>query len=161
MRSGDFSREASTLKDPLNSNAPFPGNRLPSERILPLAQTLLAMYPLPNFGPGTTETVSNYRQNAANPTTSYQWDARVDDRLTAKQSIFGRLSCKNQNPTSPNVFILPADTSYNDSRSVVVSHNYTITPALLNEFRFGIGNSNSATQYNFDGPKITASLGLQ
>jgi hypothetical protein len=161
MRSGDFSRETSALKDPLNNNSPFPGNRLPAERIISLAPKLLAYYPLPNFGPGTTESVSNYRQNAANPTTSYQWDARVDHMLTSKQSIFGRLSWKNQNTTTPNVFVLPADTSYNNSRSVVVSHNYTATPALLNEFRFGIGNSNSAGQYNFDGRKITADLGLQ
>ncbi|HZT29771.1 MAG TPA: TonB-dependent receptor [Bryobacteraceae bacterium] len=161
MRNGDFSREVAVLKDPLNNNTPFPNNQIPSSRILPLSQKVLAYYPQPNFGNPAVQSAANFRQNAANPTNSYQYDGRIDHMITSKQSIFGRLSWKNGNTTSPNVFLLPADTSYNNSRSVVVSHNYTITPTLLNEFRFGLSNSNAASQYNFDGRQITGGLGLQ
>ena len=80
--------------------------------------------------------------------------------LTSKQSLFGRLSWKDQNTTSPQAFVLPASTSYNNSRSVVISHNYTLRPTMLNEFRFGLSNNDSATSYGFDGKQITAGFGL-
>jgi len=126
-----------------------------------VTQKVLPFYPLPNYGSSTVQQSSNYRTNAANPTTSWQYDARIDEILTSKQSIFGRLSWNDQNTTSPIAFVLPPSTSYNNSRTVVISHNYTISASVLNEFRFGLSQSNSATSYGFDGKSITGTFGLQ
>ena len=65
--------------------------------------------------------------NVAAPITSRQFDTRVDHTLSAKQSMFGRFSWKNMDSVSPNTLSLPDDTSKNNSRSLVVSHVYTIT----------------------------------
>lgn len=160
QRSGDFSAQPGTTVTDLNNN-PYPGNKLPSSALSPVTQKVLAFYPLPNYGSTTVQQSSNYRTNAPNPTTSWQYDARIDQVLTSKQSLFGRLSWKDQNTTSPIAFVLPSSTSYNNSRSVVISHNYTISANILNEFRFGLANNNSATSYGFDGKAITQTFGLQ
>src|SRR6185503_5512935 len=62
---------------------------------------------------------------------------------------------------SPNNQALPADDVYNDSRSLVVSHNYTFSPRQLNEFRIGITKNDSARAYLFDGRKIVEGFGFQ
>jgi len=160
MRNGDFSNEKVAPVDPLNNNTPFPNKQIPANRLNSVAKQVLPYYQLPNFGSTTVQQASNYRANAANPTTSWQYDARIDEMLTNKQSLFGRLSWKNQNTTSPLAFVLPSSTSYNNSRSIVVSHNYTLRPNMLNEFRFGLSNNDSATAYGFDGQKINTTFGL-
>jgi hypothetical protein len=160
MRSGDFSSEKVSLVDPLNNNVPFANNQIPTSRLNSVTTKVLPFYQLPNFGSTSVQQAANFRTNASNPTTSWQYDARIDEMLTSKQSLFARLSWKDQNTTSPQAFVLPASTSYNNSRSVVVSHNYTLRPTMLNEFRFGLSNSDSATTYGFDGKQITAGFGL-
>src|SRR5262249_31135348 len=160
MRAGDFSNEKVTLKDPLN-NQPFPNNQIPTARLSAVTKKVLNFYPLPNFGSAAVQQSANYRINAANPTTSWQYDTRIDEMLTSKQSLFGRLSWKDQDTTSPLVFALPASTSYNNSRTLVVSHNYLLSAATLNEFRFGLSISNTATTYGFDGKPLNADLALQ
>jgi hypothetical protein len=160
QRVGNFSGESVTVKDP-STNNPYPGNQIPTSQLSPVTQKVLQFYPLPNFGSTAVQQSANYRTNAANPTTSWQTDGRIDEMLTAKQSIFGRLSWKDQNTTAPIAFKLPSSTSYNNSRSIVISHNYSITPAMLNEFRFGLSNNDSATSYGFDGKAIAADIGLQ
>jgi hypothetical protein len=138
MRSGDFSNEKAGPADPLNNNVPFANKQIPTSLLNPVATKVLPFYQLPNFGSSVTQQSANYRANAANPTTSWQYDGRIDEMLTSKQSLFGRLSWKDQNTTSPLAFALPASTSYNNSRSVAISHNYTLRPNMLNEFRFGL-----------------------
>lgn len=160
MRNGDFSNEKIAPVDPLNNNTPFPNKQIPTSRLNPVATKVLPFYQLPNFGSTTVQQSANYRANASNPTTSWQYDTRIDQVLTDRQQLFGRLSWKNQNTTSPLAFVLPASTSYDNARSVAVSHNYMLRPSMLNEFRFGLSNSDSATTYGFDGQKINGTFGL-
>lgn len=160
QRAGNFSNEKGTVSDPTTGVA-YPGNQIPASQLNSVTQKVLPFYPLPNYGSSTVEQSSNYRTNAAAPVTSWQTDGRIDETLTSKQSLFGRISWKDQNTTSPIAFVLPPSTSYNNSRSVVISHNYTIRPTILNEFRFGLSNNNSATAYGFDGKAITGTFGLQ
>jgi hypothetical protein len=159
MRNGDFSNERVTVKDPLTGQA-YPGNVIPAAQLNPVSKQILQFYPLPNFGRTDLQTPSNFRDNRPAPITSYQYDLRIDHVLTNKQSVFTRWTSKNQSATAPNWLLLPADSSYNDNRGLVVSHNYTIRPTLLNEFRIGISTNDSATSYGFDGPKITGTLGF-
>ncbi len=160
MRDGDFSKETGTVRNPLTGQ-PYPGNRIPAADLNPVAKKLLPYYQLPNFGPTDVQRSANFRENRAAPITSAQYDIRIDHTLTARQSLFSRWSYKNMDATSPNRFVLPADTSYAHSRSFVVSHNYTISPTVLNEFRLGFTNYDGGTSYAFDGRQITGDLGLQ
>ena len=59
-RAGNFSKSANvngspiTVTDPLNNNAPFPGNIIPSSREDIYGVAMMNILPLPNAGPGTT-----------------------------------------------------------------------------------------------------------
>jgi len=161
MRSGDFSNEVTTLKDPFNNSTPFAGNAVPSSRISSVSSNVLGYYPLPNYGSNMTkQSSSNYRINSAAPINSNQWDARVDHTLSQRQSFFARFSWKNMDTTSPLVLLLPNDTSKNNSRSLAFSHVFAFTPTLINEFRFGLTKNDSATKYGFDGKALTSAMGL-
>jgi hypothetical protein len=161
IRRGDFSKESYIVRDPFNNNTPFTGNQIPASRISSVSTNLLKYYPLPNFGRTDVQTTSNFRNPAAAPTTSWQWDARLDYTISNRQSVFGRVSWKNVNTNSPLVFLLPNDTGTNNSRSLTLSHVAAVKPNLVNEFRFGFANSDAVTNYNFDGRKITAEIGLK
>lgn len=161
MRDGDFSREPSVIRDPLNSNQPYANNRIPATQLSPVAQRILKYYPLPNFGRTDVLTNANFRENRANPITSDQYDVRIDHILSAKQGLFVRWSSKDQNQVGLNNLLLPSDDVVTDSRSLVVSHNAALSAAMLNEFRLGLANYDLVQQYNFDGAKITGEFGFQ
>src|ERR1700682_3362799 len=88
MRTGNFSEiMPAVIRDPLN-NQPFAGNRIPTQRLDPIAQGLLKFFPAPNI-PGTG-LVSNYLALDANTTDKDQFTQRVDFAENAKSSWLGR-----------------------------------------------------------------------
>jgi trimeric autotransporter adhesin len=72
QRTGDFSSSASTVIDP-STGQPFAGNRIPTSRVDPAAQTLLAYIPEPNL-PGETQ---NFHYVTANSSKSNDINLRV------------------------------------------------------------------------------------
>ncbi len=161
MRQGDFSLENTTIKDPLTGEA-FPNNRIPAERISPTAQKILGFFPTPNFGSNpAVQSQSNFRVNQPSPITSDQYDIRVDHLITSKQFLFARWTWKDINSTSPTRLLFPADEGFNENRGLVVSHNYTISPSWLNEFRIGASRNYRGASFAIDGAKLVQDLGLQ
>jgi hypothetical protein len=160
MRVGDFSKEPVSLRDPFTGQ-PLPGNQVPASQIVAVARKVMEFYPLPNFGPADVQRSANFRKNEAAPITSRQSDVRLDHILTEKQSLFGRVSWKNISTISPTWQLLPADTTAVHARNFILSHNYSIKPNLLNEFRFGLTINDDAVSFHFDGWKITGEMGLQ
>lgn len=160
MRNGDFTAEGVTVRDPLTGQ-PFANNRIPDNRISPIARAFLALYPLPNNGPADKLRVANYIRNSSNSLDSNQYDIRIDHYLTMNQSVFGRWTWKNVNTESPNNLALPSSANFDHYRILVVSHNYTITPRLLNEARFGLTLNNDGQTFPLDGRAFTNALGLQ
>jgi outer membrane receptor protein involved in Fe transport len=158
-RAGDFSREGVNIRDPY-TGAPFPGNVIPSSRINPVAQKILTLYPLPNTGPTDRRSASNYRDNRSTSINSDQYEARVDQNFSEKHHVYGRFSYKNNPADGANNLLLPSDTNSAKFWQVNTSWTYTLTPTLLNEFRFGYVKSDSAGIFNFDGRGFTNSLGL-
>ncbi len=161
MRNGDFSGEPNvTVRDPL-TGTPFPGNRIPDNRISPIAKAFLTLYPLPNAGATDRLRVANYIRNSSSSLDSNQYDIRLDHYLTQKQSVFGRWTWKDVNVDSPNILALPSNTNFDRYKILVTSHNYTIKPNLLNEARFGLTINDSGTAFPFDGREFTNKLGFQ
>lgn len=159
QRTGDFSNESYTIKDPFTGQA-FAGNKIPANRLNPVATNLLKYYNLPNYGNTVKQASSNYRTAAGAPINSWQWDTRIDYTLSNSQSLFGRISWKNMDSVTPLVYKLPNTTGTNQSRSLVVSHVYAMRSNLVNEFRFGFSIGNTQTKYGFDGRQITKEIGL-
>ncbi len=88
-RRGDFSQSDVTIYDPLTTRPdpadptrlirdPFPGNRIPSDRLNPVAQAMLAHVPLPTSGKSRTATAGV--RDAADQVTgkvTHRWSDRV------------------------------------------------------------------------------------
>jgi hypothetical protein len=150
------------LIDPLNGS-PFPNNTIPISRLNPVSLNLLnGYYPLPNVsGSGSGY---NYETLQPIPSNTNGFDARLDHYITSNQQIYARFSWKNlfsdsgqSGPVNP---LLPDDVDTEHDRSFIVSYNYTITPRMVNEFRFGFTNSLIYQQFPIQGAVADDQLGL-
>jgi hypothetical protein len=154
------------------TGAPFPNNTIPTGScqacINPVAQALLNYYPLPNANQGVLNPSYNYQTLVPIPSHSNGLDVRLDHNINAKQQIYVRFSLKNAYYTefnnagvvSPASNFLPSDGAHERDRSLVVSYNYSITPKLLNEFRFGFTNYDENDTFPIQGAAAISQLGL-
>ncbi|MCU1259368.1 MAG: hypothetical protein JWO80_2253, partial [Bryobacterales bacterium] len=159
MRSGNLaSLPGGNAIDPL-TGAAFPGNKIPVSRLNPVSQSLLNNYlPLPNSGNGI-DTNGNYRLQSSTPANLNGYDIRMDHYLTAKQQIYGRWSWKNVDTTATNG-LLPNELHAETNRNLLVSHNYTITPTVMNEVRFGMTFYALKVNFPLSGAAAVQTLGL-
>jgi hypothetical protein len=158
-RSGNLAGLVSpgSLVDPSN-HQPLPNDTIPVSRINPTANALLNnYYPLPNTNSGGTG--YNFEQLTPIPSNTNGADLRIDHNITDKQQVYARYSYKNllTNVANP---LLPNDVDIEHDRSFLLSYNYTITPRLLNEFRFGFTNSLVNVNFPIEGATALAQLGL-
>jgi hypothetical protein len=154
------------------TGAPFPSNTIPTGScaacINPVAQNVLSYYPLPNANLGVLNPSYNYQTLAPIPSNSDGFDLRLDQNITSNQQLYVRYSFKNAFYTefnnagiiSPANNFLPSDGANEKNRSLVVSYNYSISPRLLNEFRFGFTNYNENDTFPIEGASAISQLGL-
>ena len=152
-RQGDFSQSRDTkgglikVNDPLNNNAQFPNNVIPSNRSNLLAQRILSIFPAPNV----TAVGYNYLRQA--PSYNHprrQHVFRFDGHPTNNDSI----SLKYQNwytkSQGTDVSAAPArwglaEVFYNYYAKVGnLSYTKIITPSIVNEASAGVFKSNES-----------------
>jgi hypothetical protein len=133
-------------------------NTIPMSMLNQVSQNLLnRYYPLPNVNnPGGS---FNNEVLQPTPATTNGWDVRLDHYITSNQQIYARFSWKNLNTDTVNP-LLPDDINVEHDRSFLVSYNYTITPKMVNEFRFGFTNSLIDTVFPIQGAAADDGLGL-
>jgi hypothetical protein len=124
--------------------------------INPTAKALLAYIPLPNATGGG---VYNYENFQSTPSRTDGADLRVDQTIGSKQSLYARFSRKNITEDVANPF-LPDDADSVHNRSLLVSDTYTITPKLLNEFRYGFTNVTTSVNFPLQGSTVLTDLDL-
>jgi len=132
-----------------------PLNIIPASVIDPLAARLAALYPEPNINGNGFNFISNpvLQQNRNN------FDIRVDQRFSDRDTSFYRFSFEDQPsnipPAFPNsladgggFFSGVEDNAY---RSLALSETHIFSPHLVNEFRFGYNRIHSQRfQFNFN-----------
>ncbi|HML16955.1 MAG TPA: carboxypeptidase regulatory-like domain-containing protein [Bryobacteraceae bacterium] len=134
--------------------------------INPVAQAVLNDYPLPNANLNVANPSFNYQTLVPIPSNTDGWDLRVDHSITSKQQVYARYSWKNVNAQQggngllANQF-LPNVTAQDQNRSFLVSYNYSISPASINEFRFGFTNFQENDGFPIQGSAAISALGLQ
>ncbi|MBI2690060.1 MAG: TonB-dependent receptor [Acidobacteria bacterium] len=103
-RTGDFSRTRAangnlvTIFDPLTTvssgtgfvRSPFPGAIVPPDRQSKVGRNLVGFYPLPNRAGETSALINNFVYSPKNFVNSNQYSARIDHRISARYSLFGR-----------------------------------------------------------------------
>ena len=96
VRNGDFSGLALPIIDPL-TGAAFPGNRIPTDRIDPIASTFLANVPQPS----AAGEVQNLTAVEALDRSIDQFSLRLDHRLGNNDQLLGRFSTFDADELQP------------------------------------------------------------
>jgi hypothetical protein len=127
------------------SRTAFPNNQINVE-IDPIAHNLLQYFPAPN---GVFPGGNNYFYNKSGNTNNYRWDTRVDEILSAKQSVFGRYSSQ-QVRSAISASLPPLGGQYYagtgaqnvNSQGFAIGYNVSLTSHLLGEVRVGWNSIN-------------------
>ena len=152
-RSGDFSALGVPIFDPTTGDAngtgraPFANSRIPASQLAPQATNLLALLPLPNFGPAGAFN-NNYIAGGSGKFDTNQFDIRVDHDVTDKLKYFSRYSYSGFLQNNPPAYgpkaggpalsgLLFAGDSNARNQNLVGGVNYLFGPSLLTDFRFG------------------------
>jgi len=166
-RSGDFSGpriagcSGAIPLDPL-TGAPFPGNRIPADRLSPAGRAFLNLYPLPNVTP-SGGSCNNWVTSVTSPIDYSQFSGRVDWTLNNRSRVMLRYtqdSWKNDAPSiQSNLWgddPFPAvDSNWDQpSRSFVASLNQTLGATATNTLQF----SYSANKIEITRGGLNASL---
>lgn len=172
FRTGDFST-AATICDPATIDpatggqcVSFPNNRIPADRIDPIAGAFLAKVPLPNAGVGEVQNLISAGQQK---TDMDQFSLRIDHRLTSQDQLFGRLTVDDVEERQPfgtselNESLVPGFGRLvtTKSRNVVLSHTRTFGTNVLNELRFGYLNVRGGQFSENRGVDFAQQVGLQ
>ncbi len=98
-RTGDLSQLLKPFSDPL-SGAPFPGQRIPANRLSPQAESLLALYPLPNF-PNAGR--YNYQVPLAVETHDDNLQTRFQQSISQRDQLFGSYDYASTRTDAPGL----------------------------------------------------------
>jgi hypothetical protein len=164
-RSGDFSSllPGTVIYDP-TTGEPFPGNRIPANRINAVSQKIQdRFYPLPNFGDPNSFVSQNYRESLirSRDPISY-WVGRGDHRFSDRDAVFGRFTfhrAKNT-PFEGNLPTIGRRFQQRDNRAATISYTHTFNATLLNEARWGFALNNNPVEGPINGPLLVSELGL-
>ena len=135
------------------------------------ANTIKYLMPTPNSG-GADSFQNNYVTNFPAPISSNQFDVRIDQNITSKQSIYGRYTFKNRSvTTAPQVNcvgfcatslspLLGGVSQPEQDRGLTVAYNYTITPNVINEFRGGFNSLRTSLSADVNSATLIGQVGI-
>lgn len=152
--SGDFSADP-TIYNPATGQ-PFPGNKIPSVDPKATQIIALALIPSPNVTP---QPGYNTIKTLIYPDNVDQYTARVDARISAKDSLFVRFSASSEDQQVPTIDPYGGQVNTQTGKNLAVSYTRTISPHLINEARVGLNRPISQrTQAGAYGKDIAGSL---
>ena len=140
------------IKDPLNGNAPFPGNIIPASRISPVALKLQQYYPAANL-PGLA---SNYSVPVPTTISSNQTVDRIDQNLGDKTRLYARADYQTEAVFGGNAIPTNAATTPVTDSNYTVGYTQTLTPDVVNDLRVGRNYFSTATLNPFSVSKETS-----
>ena len=133
-----------TLTNTPYLRTPLPGNRLPANRIDPVAQKYLQWYPLPNRTPDDPfSNVNNVVSTVSDIRNMDQYTGRADHRFSDRNNLSGRYVYYNQysNNGQSNMYPDPLVRERRDpfrGHNIVISDIHTFTPHIIHEIRIGL-----------------------
>jgi hypothetical protein len=168
MRNGDLSQYLLPENGGSgNALTGFPGNQIPASMINPWSKALLnAFYPLPNYGPPNA-VANNYLATFAIPINSAQFDARIDEIISSKHTVFVRYTYKNRRvtnypgfPGSPGTPLVGETSQPEIDNALTVGYNWIVSPSLVNEIRAGFTKSRTNASFALTTQGVANELGL-
>ena len=190
MRNGDFSDPAlSEIFDPQTGDTAdclpggnakncgkgrtqFPGNRIPMNRIDPIAAALLGLVPVPNANltaSGTQKYAQNYLETTNFIQDNKSFDIKIDENAGDKDHIAGRLSymnpVTNQSPAYGPVAGGPIGggfqgTGTDATYSAGINWNHIFSPTLISQSRIGLNRYRNEAQNSDYGSTSSTKFGI-
>jgi hypothetical protein len=154
QRQGDFSQTFDArgnlivIYDPATTRmeggrivrTPFLGNRIPAERLDPVAVKLLPFWPVANKAPDTLGGANNFRANYTQILTRNNFTVKVDHQLSNRDKIQARYLYNSDDRDFTSVF---PDRAANPDTAALRHQNYfyaghtrTFGTSLINELRY-------------------------
>jgi len=134
----------------------FAGNKIPADRISPVAKAIMQYYPLPNqTGIGQTGQNNFYKQTSVQQNDRV-YGLRIDHNLSATQRISGRYTYATAIAGSPEYFGLAETNASNaplSRHSGALNYFYTLSPTLLMQANLGgntYGQNRKTRSFGFD-----------
>ena len=161
-RTGDFSRSGLPYLIDLFTQQPFPGTRIPRERMHPIGGALANLYPLPNRAVRGQNFVSSPILRDRND----QFDARLDHKIASRDDLAVRYSFANRNYFEPfgngNATAIPGNGNEVPRRAqnFMAAETHAFSPMLLNEFRLAFTRVASQVLLQNRAGQTNASFGL-
>lgn len=139
--SGDFSSLPDPVLDP-DTGLPFPGNRIPADRIHPLGLALARLFPVPNV-PGAS--IQNYRAVGKLETGADAFGFRLDQRLTSSDEMFLEYQF-NRDTTDDPFNLLSGITNLPSfgvrdalqTQTARINNTHLFSPDLIYQLRFSL-----------------------
>ncbi len=160
QRQGDFSEtknaagQVMTIYNPFDTfvNAqgnlerrPFPGNRIPTSMMDPIALQALSYFPLPNTPSTSITETNNWFGQGISQDVNRQMNFKVDQNFSGRSRLTGRYSYAPYTQTPPNIFgELGAAFPLNNGPIVGSTHSFvteftrTQSPTALWTVRYGL-----------------------
>jgi hypothetical protein len=187
QRAGDFSQTFNangtlqTIYDPLTTrpdpNRPgqflrdaFPGNRIPPERINPVARSAQQYYPQPNSAGRAFTNQQNLVLQGSYPEPQDRIDTKVDHNFNSRQRLMGRYSFMDSIYSKPNYWGNIADPGccepmFQRLQNVMLDYTHVLGTAHVLNLRYGMGRVSGnrvpwSTTMSGEGGFDITSLGL-
>jgi Carboxypeptidase regulatory-like domain len=155
LKSGDFSNARNAdgtlqvIYDPRTGNAdgsgrqPFPGNRIPANRINRISQQLNGLYPGANSGgTGAGGLTNNFLRDELRTTDRHNFDAKVNFNRTSSHQIWGRFGYMDATVDDRTYFLGPDPASEGDGgitkvTQLTTGQTWTMSPTVVWDATFG------------------------
>lgn len=146
-RQGNFALSRATIYDPASTQTvggrtvrtAFAGNRIPTNRLDPVALRLLQFYPLPNR-PADASGGNNFRSNYARILNRNNFTAKINHNFTDRDRLDFRYLYNSDNLDFTSVFpVNAADTlapALRHQNYFYWAYTRTISPTVINELRY-------------------------
>jgi hypothetical protein len=161
-RRGDFSQSPANsagIYDPYSCvpsgdsciRTQFPGNKIPADKINPIGQKILNLYPQANIA-GAAPGDPNWRQVIVATDPGWQFDVKIDHQISDRHKIAGRYSRHHDEYSAPTVVgsgdlgdgVIYPTTAQNGG----LEYNWTVSPNILWTNRFSVDRVHAPGQTN-------------
>jgi hypothetical protein len=160
-RAGDFSQSfnangsLAVIYDPLTTRPdparpgrfirdPFPGNRIPANRLDPIGVNVVKLFPLPNQPGNAFTRINNFFQTGTTVADIDRYDARVDWARSDNHSLYARFTRSTQNGDPPRFFGNPAAETNADSGNqryqIAIGNTFFFSPKFIANIQIGGGS---------------------
>ncbi|MBS1824224.1 MAG: carboxypeptidase regulatory-like domain-containing protein [Acidobacteria bacterium] len=179
QRRGDFSATRTAdgsvvnIYDPFTTQAtpaggftrsPFPGNRIPTNRIDPVSAKIATFIPEPNRAGEGPARLFNFGYKDQNDVNVDQGSMRLDHRFSDRHNIFGRFTRTVTRINTPAILGTIADSGGDDQIqayvNAVINGTYVFSPSRLFNYRFGVTRKIQNTHPTFLGQIKLNDLGF-